>query len=80
MSLSLINFSLAFGFKLSFPSSIALYKPSIVLYVLINSNAVFSPIPETPGILSEVSPISPFTSISCFGLIPYLSIIAVSSK
>ena len=80
ISLSLTNFSFVFGFKSSFLSSIALYSPSIVLYFFINSNAVFSPIPETPGILSEVSPISPFTSISCFGLMPYFSTIASSSK
>ena len=80
ISLSLTNFSFVFGFKSSFSSSIALYSPSIVLYFFINSNAVFSPIPETPGILSEVSPISPFTSISCFGLMPYFSTIASSSK
>ena len=35
--------------------------------------AVFSPIPGTPGILSEVSPWSPFTSIKDFGSNPYSS-------
>ena len=36
--------------------------------------AVFSPTPGTPGILSAVSPISPFISITCSGVIPYFSI------
>jgi len=35
--------------------------------------AVFSPTPETPGILSDVSPASPFTSIKSLGLSPYSS-------
>jgi len=65
------NLSFAFGFKSSSPFSIASYIPSIVLYFFTSSNAVFSPIPGTPGILSEVSPCKPFTSISCFGVTPY---------
>ena len=35
--------------------------------------AVFSPTPGTPGMLSELSPISPFTSIICVGVTPYFS-------
>ena len=65
------SLSFTFGFKSSSPFSIVSYNPSIVLYFLISSNAVFSPIPGTPGILSEVSPCKPFTSISCFGVTPY---------
>ena len=59
-------------------SSNVLYILSIFLYSLINSSAVFSPTPGTPGILSEVSPISPFTSISWIGFTPYFSIISSS--
>ena len=55
-------------------SSIALYKFSIVPYFLIKLIAVFGPIPGTPGILSDVSPCNPLTSIKSFGLIPYSSI------
>lgn len=37
-----------------------------------NSNiAVFFPIPLTPGILSELSPINPKKSHICFGKTPY---------
>ncbi len=35
--------------------------------------AVFSPIPGTPGTLSEESPMSALTSTSCFGSSPYFS-------
>ena len=35
----------------------------------------FLRIPGTPGMLSELSPCKPFTSINCFGSIPYVSII-----
>ena len=69
-SLFSIIFSFCFPFKSSFPSSIDLYKFSIVPYFCIRLSAVFSPIPGTPGILSEVSPCKPLTSISCFGSIP----------
>ena len=41
----------------------------------ISFNAVFSPIPFTPGILSDASPISAFTSISFSGVNPYSSLI-----
>ena len=49
-------FSLCFPFKLSVSASIISYNFSIVPYFLTIDNAVFSPIPGTPGILSEVSP------------------------
>ena len=73
-------FSLVFPFNSSLPSSICLYRFSIEPYFFISSSAVFSPIPGTPGILSELSPISPLTSISCFGITPYFSIIFCSLK
>ena len=41
--------------------------------------AVFSPMPFTPGMLSEVSPIRLFTSMSCLGSMPYFSWMASRS-
>ena len=37
-------------------------------------NAVFSPIPGTPGMLSEASPIKPFNSTTCSGVMLYCAI------
>ena len=74
-SLLFTIFSLCFPFKSSSPFSIFLYKFSIEPYLWINDKAVFSPTPGTPGILSEVSPCNPFTSINCCGSIPYFSMI-----
>ena len=68
-------FSLCFPFSPSSFFSIASYNFSIEPNFFINVNAVFSPTPGTPGILSELSPCNPFTSISCLGSIPYFSII-----
>ena len=39
-------------------------------YAVMIAVAVFSPIPATPGILSDASPISAFTSTNCSGLMP----------
>ena len=43
---------------------------STLPYSLISLYAVFSPMPGTPGILSDVSPIRPLTSINCVGVTP----------
>ena len=64
------NFSFCFPLISASPDSNFLYKLSIVPYFWTNESAVFSPIPGTPGILSDVSPCKPFTSINCFGSIP----------
>ncbi len=45
----------------------------------INADAVFSPIPCTPGILSAVSPIRPIISIILSGATPNLPITSFSS-
>ena len=42
-------------------------------YDYIKSPAVFSPIPATPGILSELSPMRAFMSMSFIGSTPYFS-------
>ena len=63
-------FSFCFPFKSACPFSNFSYSFSILSYFFIRFNAVFSPIPGTPGILSDVSPCNPFTSINCFGSIP----------
>ena len=75
-------FSLVFPFIVSaFPASNSLYILSILPYFWINESAVFSPIPGTPGILSEESPWSPFTSINWIGSKPpYTSFILFLSK
>ena len=74
-SLLFSRFSFCFPFiSVACPASNCLYKFSIVLYLFIKLNAVFSPIPGTPGMLSDESPCNPFTSINCFGSIPYVSI------
>ena len=65
--------SFCFPFKSSVPSSICLYKFSIVPYFLTRLIAVLGPIPGTPGILSDVSPCKPFTSINDLGSTPYSS-------
>ena len=54
-----------FSFSL-FPliSSIFCKTVSILPYVFISLKAVFSPTPGTPGILSDLSPIRPLTSIN----------------
>ena len=49
---------------LPFISSICSYRFSMLLYSLINLSPVFSPIPATPLILSEVSPIKALRSIN----------------
>ena len=74
-SLYVVKFSLNF---LPLISSILLNTPSTDPYVWISLNAVFSPIPGTPGILSDLSPISPFTSINWVGVTPNSSINAFS--
>ena len=43
------------------------------LYLLISSAAVLTPIPGTPGILSDESPASDWTSITCSGFTPNFS-------
>ena len=63
-------FSFCFPFKSDSPFSNFSYILSIVPYFCISDSAVFSPIPGTPGMLSDVSPCNPFTSINCFGSIP----------
>ena len=45
----------------------------MVLYCFTKFIAVFSPTPGIPGILSELSPASPFTSINSLGFSPYFS-------
>ena len=80
ISLFCFIFSLVFPFSSSVPLSTSLYRFSIEPYFFTRSNAVFSPIPGTPGMLSELSPINPLTSINCFGITPYFSIMACSSK
>ncbi len=53
---------------------------SNVLYLLISSEAVFIPMPGTPGILSEESPAKDCTSITWLGLTPNFSITSFSPK
>ena len=65
----------SFSFNFPFIWSIFSYTPSIVLYSLTKLSAVFSPTPETPGILSDVSPANPLTSIKSLGFTPYSSFI-----
>ncbi len=60
-------------------SSILLYIFSMLPIAAISFSAVFSPIPLTPGMLSDWSPIKAFTSINSFGVTPYFSITALSS-
>ncbi|MPN60788.1 hypothetical protein SDC9_208520 [bioreactor metagenome] len=52
----------------------------MVLYLAISPEAVFSPIPGTPGILSELSPIRAFKSTRLAGGKLYFSQKACSSK
>ena len=51
----------------------SLYNVSRLPAVWMSFSAVFSPIPGTPGMLSDVSPISALTSTNCAGVIPYSS-------
>ena len=67
---STIFFEALGGFTFSASSCTA----SIQWYFAISAPAVFSPIPGTPGILSDVSPCRAFTSINSFGVTPYFSI------
>ena len=60
-------------------SSMCSYTPSRLSKRWMRSRAVFSPTPGTPGMLSEVSPIRLFTSMSCLGFTPYFSTTAASS-
>ena len=60
-------------FLLFFISSACSNAFSIEPYSLIIVVAPFSPIPGTPGILSEESPISAFTSINSLGVTLYFS-------
>ena len=53
----------SFVFCAPFISSIFLYILSRFSYFCKSFTAVFSPIPFTPGILSDVSPINAFMSI-----------------
>ncbi|MNN15298.1 hypothetical protein D3C81_1284000 [compost metagenome] len=69
------KFSFIFPFNSSVWASTSSTEPNWCS----NFRAVFSPIPGTPGILSEVSPISPFRSMICSGLSPYLSSICCGS-
>ena len=48
-------------------------KFSKFLYLFINSAAVFTPIPGTPGTLSELSPARDWTSITWWGFTPNFS-------
>ena len=52
---------------------------SMSSYVASKVDAVFSPTPLTPGMLSELSPTRPLKSTTCDGLIPHRSAIAASS-
>ena len=54
-------------------SSMFWYTPSSEPKACTSERAVFSPMPFTPGMLSEVSPIRLFTSMSCLGARPYFS-------
>ena len=57
----------------SFPDSSASIPPNCFISV----TAVYSPTPGQPGMLSELSPISPSRSITFFGLsIPYFAFIS----
>ena len=49
------------------------YTASSVPYWPISLSAVFSPMPGTPGMLSELSPISALMSTSPCGSVPYFS-------
>ncbi len=60
-------------------SSMFWYTPSSEPKVCTSERAVFSPMPFTPGMLSEVSPIRLFTSMSCLGSMPYFSWMASTS-
>ena len=57
----------------SFASSRWAYRFSIVSHSCTNLDAVFCPTPATPEMLSELSPMSAFRSISDSGANPYSS-------
>ena len=59
-------------------SGILAYRLSMLSYCWIRAMAVFSPMPGTPGMLSELSPIRAFRSIMWMGAKPYCSWKAVS--
>ena len=65
--LPLNSFSLNAPFS---PASALSSVFSTLPYFWISFTAVFSPMPATPGILSDWSPIRLFTSISCLGSSP----------
>ena len=56
---------------LGFSFSRLAYRLSKLWYSDISEVAVFSPIPDTPGTLSELSPMSAFTSINSSGVTLY---------
>ena len=72
---------LALTFSPSLPLILSAFSrtPSTEPYSLRRAIPFFSPIPGTPGILSDLSPMRPFRSINCFGVNEYRSIIAASS-
>ena len=51
-------------------SGILAYRLSMLSYCWIRAMAVFSPMPGTPGMLSELSPIRAFRSIMWMGAKP----------
>ena len=55
------------------------YTPSMLWKDEISIVAVFSPTPGTPGMLSELSPISALRSMISEGVTPYFSFTAASS-
>ena len=52
----------------------SLYNVSRFPALWMSFSAVFSPMPGTPGMLSDVSPISALTSMNCIGVMPYSSV------
>ncbi len=48
-------------------------------YFAISASAPFSPIPLTPLMLSDASPIIAFTSTSCAGATPYSAVMRAGS-
>ncbi len=70
-------------FCLSLPSGMLFAFSSTVSrlpYCCSSFRAVFSPTPGTPGMLSDLSPISPLRSISPAGSSPYLSFTLLLSQ
>ena len=60
-------------------SSMLSYTPCRLPNFEISASAVFSPMPGTPGMLSDESPIRLFTSMSWGGSMPYFSRMAAGS-